>query len=505
MSKKVVFVGPQEVGKSTLRKWIFEGESLFKLLENPLEPTYGYENFSYKLLKNLGVFDLAGQEKHRWFTEDKDIFNESDIILNVLDAKQNYKEITDYINESLEIQRKQSKHGIIIFLIHKMDLLDKIEYEKLKNRLNMFQEDYSKYNQYDMNLYFTSIKEDYIFNTINAFIDIFKKSGLDQEKEIDTNLLRLNFHLFRTLNEKKVISAIRLQNILDISKPNLQNLIGSYEQSELIQTKQMEDKVLIYLNQKGEDYYNKVLKSFQSLGDAEIEQMASDASSEITVSIPAQEELELIYGILISDDNGKTLLSAETRDNSLIDALNRANNPQFDLELIPMFLNAMSKFAEEINVQDLSSFRVQGANLKMSSLSRNRLTMTIFTHPSVRIDYVKEDFSILFDYFLDEYQDLFEFFFKTGNATKFLDFIPKMKRELKKISEQYANLSEEMEKFNIEEAKKIYAKINQINEANFPLEEQLHLKSIKVRLLEAILAEDIQAYLNIENEVKKYI
>ena len=34
-----------------------------KLLENPLEPTYGAENYNYEFLKNLGVVDLAGQER----------------------------------------------------------------------------------------------------------------------------------------------------------------------------------------------------------------------------------------------------------------------------------------------------------------------------------------------------------------------------------------------------------------------------------------------------------
>ena len=78
MSKKVIFVGPSGAGKTTLRKIFFEGENASKLLEYALEPTYGEESLILRLPglnKDVGVFDLAGQENHRWLeSEDKSIF-----------------------------------------------------------------------------------------------------------------------------------------------------------------------------------------------------------------------------------------------------------------------------------------------------------------------------------------------------------------------------------------------------------------------------------------------
>jgi hypothetical protein len=141
----------------------------------------------------------------------------------------------------------------------------------------------------------------------------------------------------------------------------------------------------------------------------------------------------------------------------------------------------------------------------MSSLSRKNLTMTLFTHPDMNMEYIKEDFSTLFDYFLEEYQEFLEFFSKTGNATKFFDFIPQAEKELHKITQKYQKIKKEMGKFNIEDAKKLYAQLNETNETNLALEDQLHVKSLKVQLLEAILADDMQTISRIEKDIRTYV
>ena len=60
MSNKIIFVGPPNAGKTTLRKIFFEGENRLKLLKFGLDPTHGQESVILKLSEDVGIFDLAG-------------------------------------------------------------------------------------------------------------------------------------------------------------------------------------------------------------------------------------------------------------------------------------------------------------------------------------------------------------------------------------------------------------------------------------------------------------
>ena len=418
-----------------------------------------------------------------------------------MDSRHAPKIIVDYIRKAIALQPVQSKQAKIFFLIHKIDLIDEFQIAKIEEHIENYKKEIKKTYKTDLNIYFTSIKPIHLYTTINAFVDVFRQSGLDNEGEMDTKLIQLNIDLFNTLKTQKVLSLERLVANLETSKSTLQTLISSYETACFLKTKKMDKQTLVYLTEKGEEYYEQVLKSFLDLSKK------NAISERTTPEIEAQkfEPEKLIYGIMISDSNGKTLIVAETKGESLKDALNKADNPQFDLELIPMFLNAMSKFAEEINVQDLSSFRVQGGNLKMSSLSKNTLTLTIFTHPDVDMDFVKEDFSIMFEDFMQNYEPYLERFEKTGNATKFLDYIPEAVELIKKIASKYVKTTSDISPFDVDEAKKIYGKLNQVNENSLSVESQLQIKSLKVRLLETILAEDAQGFSLIEKDILQFI
>ena len=81
MAQKIIFLGPRNAGKNSLRKIFFEGETPQYLLDNPLKPTQGIENTILDLGSKIGVFDLAGQQNKQWLDTEKDIvFNKADII-----------------------------------------------------------------------------------------------------------------------------------------------------------------------------------------------------------------------------------------------------------------------------------------------------------------------------------------------------------------------------------------------------------------------------------------
>ncbi len=488
MSKKVVLVGPQEVGKSTLRKWIFEGDSVIKLLENPLEATFGVENYSYNLLMNdIGVFDLAGQENDRWFEENTEVFNESDLIINVLDARFAPKILEDKINLALKVETRQAPKSLLFFLIHKIDLIDTKQLEKIKKALK----------DKNINIFYTSIKVSYLPSTIECFVEIFKKSGLEWENKIDFDLVKLNTSLFHILNEKKVMSLNKLEDHLKVEKSTLESLIHPYVEAELLNIQDVEKEKLVYLLEKGEIFYKKILRTFENIDSKAIQPTAETADVDSIA--------KYLHGLIISDMHGKTLLTIETEPGSLDKALNSSKNEQFDIELIGMFLNALQKFSQEINVQNLSSFRVQGGNLKITSISRKNLTLTLFTAPEVEAGNIKEDFDNLFDSFLTKYEDYIPTFHTTGNISPFVKWIPEAKEKITTIIEKYKETKGKAEIFDAKKAKKMYAYLNEVDDKEFKLEKQLHLKNLKVKLLETIISEDGSKFMNMEMELNKYL
>ena len=487
LAKKVVLVGPQEVGKSTLRKWIFEGDSVIKLLENPLEATFGIENYSYNLLKNeIGVFDLAGQENDRWFEENTEVFNESDLILNVLDARFEAKREADKIDLALKVETEQAPKSFLFFLIHKIDLIDVKQLEKIKKALK----------DKNIDIFYTSVKLSYLPSTIECFVEIFKKSGLAWEGKIDFDLVKTNTSLFHILHEKKVLSLNKLQEHLKIEESTVLTLIHPYVEAELLNIQDVKEEKLVYLLEKGEIFYKKILKTFEEIGSKALQ------PKEETTDIDSISSY--LYGLIISDMHGKTLISIETEPGSLDRALNAENNDQFDIELIGMFLNALQKFSQEINVQNLSSFRVQGANLKISSISKKDLTLTLFTSPKIEAGDLKEEFDNLFDLFLSKYEKFIPAFNKTGNVSPFIDWISEGEGIMKNIVEKYKETLLESAIFDKEKAKEMYTNLNEVDDKDFDVEKQLQLRNFKVKLLETIIAEDGPTFKSMEKELKKF-
>lgn len=507
MVKKIVFVGPSAAGKSTLRKWLFEGENIFKLLENPLEPTFRYDQQLYHLINDLGIFDLAGQEFDDWFGSHQDIFDESDLIINIIDSRSAPKIILDYIDKALKIQTSRSKAADIFFLIHKIDLIDSIQQTKIARVIDELKNQKSKLENITFHWFFTSIKPSYLVSTVDAFVEIFKISGLDNAAKLDTNLIRINTELFHLLEQSKEISMNDLPSIFGKFFPKVAALIDSYlEAGFLAAVTEETGSERIAITEKGLDFYNNLLKNIEELFEEPTPQKVDKETKEISLPPDSHNLVPYwIYGIMISDTSGKTLFICETEKNSLIKILNRANNPQFDLELIPMFLNAMSKFAEEINVQGLTSFKVQGVNLQMSSLTHEDLTFTIFSNPELRIDMIQTEISRIFHDFLEDNAQAIMEFNKTGNATKFFAYKDIMLQKISDIMANYYEIVKGIAKFSITEAKRLYQEMNTVDEEKLSIEDQVKFKTLKVKLLETILAENAKEFLAIESQIRSYL
>jgi len=77
-------------------------------------------------------------------------------------------------------------------------------------------------------------------------------------------------------------------------------------------------------------------------------------------------------GCFIADKNGKTLFKYEIYDQALDYFIKRdyqeeTKKKQFDIELIPMFISALERFSNEINLKNVPGFKLNGSNLSLHS------------------------------------------------------------------------------------------------------------------------------------------
>ena len=134
-TKKIIFVGPPNTGKTTIKSVFFEMANPVKLLKNSLDPTRGVNSTVYSLFDlELGVFDLAGQENENWFKKDRDVFNHTDLIICVLDINKYLKENLAFIDDLIKIYQELKLHKCsLVILLHKIDLMEPL-YVQHKNR-----------------------------------------------------------------------------------------------------------------------------------------------------------------------------------------------------------------------------------------------------------------------------------------------------------------------------------------------------------------------------------
>ncbi len=198
--KKILFLGPPESGKTSLRKFLFEGIPAVDLLEHPEAPTIGlkYHNYEYvhsapaskKIDKKLdqipialSVVDSAGQNLSEWLSERADrVFNGADIIILIFDVS-NWlvDEQRTYIEELImyvyNVRLQHAPESRFYIVAHKFDKMPegKTYREQMSKRIKRELNDYifDKMLKYlDFDVYITSIQEDYEQDTFLTLINL---------------------------------------------------------------------------------------------------------------------------------------------------------------------------------------------------------------------------------------------------------------------------------------------------------------------------------------------
>ena len=186
-SRKIMLIGPSNVGKTTIKKLFFEGISQDQLLNVSSEPTIGIEYYNYEWFDlKLGIADLAGQEINDFLTTSEDydsnLFEGTDVILFMFDVQSwtvNSDALLNLLKKILDLANKHVQKNKIYVFCHKIDLIPQNLREDLQKNVNLF------FSQISLNnIYFTSIKDDFLHDLIKNLQLIIGSISIKMEKMV---------------------------------------------------------------------------------------------------------------------------------------------------------------------------------------------------------------------------------------------------------------------------------------------------------------------------------
>lgn len=494
MGKKIVLIGPPSVGKTTLRKIFFEGESAQRLLEFAVKPTYGKDALMVDFGEEIGIFDLSGQELQRWLeSEEREVFFETDLLLVVVDATQPVEMNLETLDRVLSARRSLCRDAFVYFLVHKVDLLkpsrlDELE-GKYRERLDGVR---------DLRVHFSSVAKHFYLATLKIFIELLQEM-IGKEllfKNVDFSFLKDAIILLSFLRDKDGVPMAQLQDGLQEFTLSVGRLI----ERGFLKIREEDGKEMLEILPEGKQYINGVISSFS------LDELKGIDTNRLQLHGPGDIDYPFI-GLLMCDNLGRTLVVSEAEEGVFKEMFvqNEVSQKQYDIHLIPMFLSALRDFSKEISLIGDDDFHLRGEHFDMSVFDHEGFTLILFTNSGVKLTTFRDEIHNFFKKFVKGKKELLEDVIKTGDMSRLAPLASEASRWIDQLNEQYKDTVENSLLSDFNYLKKVYGNLEELSRRIIEKYTGIlkQVKLIKERLTRAFFKDDTVAIKHLLEEGKQ--
>jgi len=236
-TRKLLFLGRPEMGKTSIKRVVFEGVDPKELLANPLMATRGLATSIHSWLDiELSLFDTAGQHFDNLLSNEKlqfRTFGGSDIVIYMIDYllwKENKELVFEDITKILNIIKEGSYICEMVLFFHKIDLINEekrqIEIKEIENQIK---------EQVSLKIYFTSLYPDLIYSLYSTFFKIlssFSEDTIAIKSIIDDKIKGITESMFFLTDMDNRIIVQTMNKDFDVFLVNyIHNLINQVNQT----------------------------------------------------------------------------------------------------------------------------------------------------------------------------------------------------------------------------------------------------------------------------------
>ncbi len=415
--KKTLIIGPPGVGKSIIRFLLVGNFNTFNQSTSEITIHKGKE---LEIIEE--VYAMAPQlEKIIYVTSPDYSFENFSVYFNLL-----LERLSDF---------KDSLNYLI--LINKIDLISDLEAEQLK--LNILIE---FVNRCTIDVQFSSFKEQYLFETLKVLVNIIQNQNYEENAMVLMIYYEKQYGIIKSALDNNGITKKSFCKQFYYDEYFLDQILEPFLELRMVDIIKDIEGDYIYPTTTGRNFYNKLIKEFIS----EVKKLNKD---EIKVS--TRENDIFIYGVLFSDDVGRTIFHFDYFPDALLLLLKNPNNENFDVDLVSMFINALHKFGAEINIHGIHKMEISGKEMIFRAYTKEKITMTVFFPPENKHLIFDEDFEMVLNKFLECDKEKLRKFYSTGCVSQFQDCKTKLEEVIFEIQKERKTLFEK--KLNSKAAK----------------------------------------------------